>query len=116
MLCWLAKGEIIENLKPGVPIADLFQIGMRPLRENGIPHYERHHLGHGTGIEGYDLPLITPKNSLKLEAGMVFCVETPYYEPGFAGLQVEDIMEVTPTGDHNASPGWRENFLLFDIP
>ena len=106
------QGRIIENLKPGVPIADLFQMGMQAARENGIPHYERHHLGHGTGIEGYDLPLITPKNSLKLEAGMVFCVETPYYEPGFAGLQVEDIMEVTPTGSQRLTRMERKLFVV----
>ncbi|MFH1758796.1 MAG: Xaa-Pro peptidase family protein [Pseudomonadota bacterium] len=89
------QGRMLEALKPGVAIGDLFQMGMKEAREMGIPHYERHHLGHGTGIEGYDLPLITPGNPLKLEAGMVFCVETPYYEPGFAGLQIEDIMEIT---------------------
>jgi Xaa-Pro aminopeptidase len=29
---------------------------------------------------------------------MVICVETPYYELGFAGLQVEDTMVVTRDG------------------
>ena len=106
------QGRILENLKPGVPIADLFQMGMQAARENGIPHYERHHLGHGTGIEGYDLPLITPKNTLKLEEGMVFCVETPYYEPGFAGLQVEDIMEVTSTGARRLTRMERKLFVV----
>ncbi len=106
------QGRILENLKPGAPIGDLFQMGMQAARENGIPHYERHHLGHGTGIEGYDLPLITPNNSLKLEAGMVFCVETPYYEPGFAGLQVEDIMEVTSAGARRLTQMERKLFIV----
>ena len=29
---------------------------------------------------------------------MVLCVETPYYELGFAGLQVEDMLRVTKDG------------------
>ena len=29
---------------------------------------------------------------------MVICIETPYYELGFAGLQVEDTLHVTPDG------------------
>ena len=29
---------------------------------------------------------------------MVICVETPYYELGFAGLQSEDMMRVTADG------------------
>jgi len=32
------------------------------------------------------------------EEGMVICVETPYYELGFGGLQVEDTMAVTRDG------------------
>lgn len=106
------QGKMLQSLKPGIPIGDLFQIGMRETRENGIPHYERHHLGHGTGIEGYDLPLITPGNPMKLEAGMVFCVETPYYEPGFGGLQIEDILEVTDGGSRRLTRMERKLFIL----
>jgi Xaa-Pro aminopeptidase len=29
---------------------------------------------------------------------MVFCVETPYYEHGWGGVQVEDAVVVTPAG------------------
>jgi Xaa-Pro dipeptidase len=29
---------------------------------------------------------------------MCICVETPYYEMGFAGLQVEDMLHVTADG------------------
>jgi Xaa-Pro aminopeptidase len=29
---------------------------------------------------------------------MVVCIETPYYELGFAGLQVEDMVRVTSDG------------------
>lgn len=106
------QGRILEALKPGAVISDLFQMGMKEVKEKGIPHYERHHLGHGTGIEGYDLPLITPGNPLKLEPGMVFCVETPYYEPGFGGLQIEDIAEVTPDGFRRLTQMERKLFLV----
>jgi Xaa-Pro aminopeptidase len=29
---------------------------------------------------------------------MVFCVETPYYEHGWGGVQVEDAVEITSDG------------------
>jgi len=106
------QGRILEALKPGLVIADLFQMAMAETKEKGIPHYRRHHLGHGTGIEGYDLPLITPGNPVKLEPGMVFCVETPYYEPGFGGLQVEDIMEITDDGARRLTQLERRLFIL----
>lgn len=85
---------------------------MREVREKGIPHYERHHLGHGTGIEGYDLPMITPGNPVALEPGMVLCVETPYYEPGFGGLHVEDTIEVTPDGSRLLTQLERKLFVV----
>jgi len=106
------QGKMLQALKPGLGIGDLFQMGMKETREKGIPHYERHHLGHGTGIEGYDLPLITPGNPVKLEAGMVFCVETPYYEPGFGGLQIEDILEVTAEGSRRLTRMERKLFIV----
>jgi Xaa-Pro aminopeptidase len=94
----IGQGRILDSLRPGVKMGDLFELGLLETRKNGIPHYERHHCGHGNGIEGYDLPLITPNNESLLEPGMVLCVETPYYEPGFAGLQVEDVVVITSDG------------------
>ena len=69
-----------------------------PRARAGIPHYERHHVGHGVGLEVYDVPLLGPNDHTPLEADMVFEVETPYYELGFPGLQVEDTVLVTPQG------------------
>jgi len=68
------------------------------VRREGIPHYNRNHVGHGIGLDGYDVPNLTPSSTEVLEEGMVLCVETPYYELGFAGLQVEDMVRVTRDG------------------
>ncbi len=88
----------IEAMKPGVPVGRLFEIAVRVTREAGIPHYQRHHVGHGIGLEPYDPPTIAPGSESMLEPGMVFCVETPYYEHGWGGVQVEDAVEVTASG------------------
>ncbi|PYO19041.1 MAG: aminopeptidase P family protein [Candidatus Rokuibacteriota bacterium] len=88
----------IAAMKPGVPVSRLFDVAVRVTRENGLPHYQRHHVGHGIGLEPYDPPTINATTTTALEAGMVFCVETPYYEHGWGGVQVEDAVEVTPTG------------------
>jgi Xaa-Pro dipeptidase len=90
--------EAIRAMKPGVPVSEIFDIGVRVTRERGIPHYERHHVGHGIGLEPYDAPTITGAATAVLEPGMVFCVETPYYEHGWGGVQVEDEVEITPGG------------------
>ena len=88
----------LEAMRPGVPLHDVFQRAVETVRSEGIPHYVRHHCGHGIGLEVYDPPLIGPKEQLVLEEGMVLCVETPYYEIGWGGLQIEDTVVITKDG------------------
>lgn len=88
----------IEMIKPGVRVADVFDAAVETVRREGIPHYQRSHVGHGIGLDGYDAPNIAPSNNEVFEEGMVICVETPYYEMGLGGLQVEDTMVVTRDG------------------
>lgn len=87
-----------EIIKPGMRASDLFNRVMDAVHRSGLPDYKRSHVGHGIGIDGYDLPSLSPDNDAVLEAGMVICVETPYYDFGLGGLQVEDMIHVTPTG------------------
>ncbi|WP_234831109.1 M24 family metallopeptidase [Rhodopseudomonas palustris] len=88
----------IEMIKPGVKAADVFNAAVETVRREGIPHYQRSHVGHGIGLDGYDAPNIAPSSKDVFEEGMVICVETPYYEIGYAGLQVEDTLVVTKDG------------------
>ena len=83
---------------PGVAAKDVFAAAVEATREAGIPHYRRHHVGHGIGLDTYDAPMLNETTETPLEPGMVFEVETPYYELGFAGLQVEDTVVVTEDG------------------
>ncbi len=106
------EGRVLAAFRPGAVLGDLFRMGMEEVAAGGIPHYQRHHLGHGTGIEGYDPPLITGSSTIQLEPGMVFCVETPYYEPGFAGLHIEDIIEVTSDGGRLLTQMERKLFIV----
>ena len=87
-----------KALKPGVSAREVFEAGVRAIREAGIPDYDRHHIGHGIGLEVYDIPTLMPTDETVIEEGMVFEVETPYYELGYGGLQPEDTVLVTPDG------------------
>ncbi|MEO4043352.1 Xaa-Pro peptidase family protein [Hoeflea sp. CAU 1731] len=87
-----------DIIRPGLKASDLFEKVMDAVRKSGLPEYKRNHVGHGIGIDGYDLPNIAPSSSDVLQAGMVICVETPYYEFGLGGLQVEDMIHVTDDG------------------
>ena len=97
----LLRGEeaALERLRPGVRASELFEAAVATVRGEGIPRYERTHVGHGIGIAGgYDRPLLAPGDDTVIEPGMVLCVETPYYEVGRVGLQVEDMVVVTGDG------------------
>jgi len=88
----------IEMVKPGARAADIFEASVETVRREGLPHYKRNHVGHGIGLDGYDAPDFSPGSKEVLEENMVICLETPYYELGFGGLQVEDMVVVTDTG------------------
>jgi len=87
-----------EVIRPGLRAADLFEQVVATVRQSGIPHYRRNHVGHGIGLSGYETPALTPASEDVLAPGMVMCIETPYYEVGCFGVQVEDTVVVTATG------------------
>ncbi|HEX6079830.1 MAG TPA: M24 family metallopeptidase, partial [Methylomirabilota bacterium] len=110
----IRDGEIaaIAAMKPGVPVSRIFEIGMKVTREAGMPHYQRNHVGHGIGLEAYDPPTINAAGQTVLEPGMVFCVETPYYEHGWGGIQVEDAVEITAAGVRRLTQSSQELQIL----
>lgn len=88
----------LEVMTPGRPVKEVFDLAMARVREAGIPHFQRSHIGHGVGLEYYDAPLLSPDSDAVLEAGMTFEVEVNYYELGFGGIFLEDTVLVTETG------------------
>ena len=94
----VGQSRAFELMKPGAVARDVFEGAVDAVRKAGIPHYKRHHVGHGIGVEYYDLPILNPSTEIALEAGMVFEVETPYYELGFGGAFIEDTVVVGQDG------------------
>jgi len=91
----------LNSVKPGVATSDVFHTIMEAVAEAGIPHHTRTQCGHGIGLEFYEIPLISPSKTrerLLLEEGMVLNLETPYYELGFGGIQIEETVVVTNSG------------------
>lgn len=88
----------LDMIRPGVRASDVFARTVEITRREGIAHYQRSHVGHGIGLDGYDLPDLSPTSTDVIEEGMVMCVETPYYEIGWGGLQVEDTVVVRKDG------------------
>lgn len=85
-------------MRPGVKASEVFEAAVQAVRDAGVPDYQRHHVGHGVGLEVYDVPLLGPNDHTVLETGMTFEVETPFYEMGLAGLQPEDTVVLREDG------------------
>ena len=98
----LVKGELAQLAfaKAGVTAGDLFDVAMNGVRQGALPNYQRSHCGHGLGIGAHEFPTLNPSNRhVEIEEGMVLCVETPYYELGWGGMMVEDIIVVRKDGN-----------------
>jgi Xaa-Pro aminopeptidase len=87
-----------EQARPGVTAGELFDIGVETVRAHGLVPYRRHHVGHAIGLSVYERPIVAPNVATVLQPGMVFCLETPYYELGWGGMMVEDTGVVTDNG------------------
>ncbi|HHV79345.1 MAG TPA: aminopeptidase P family protein [Firmicutes bacterium] len=94
----------IATIKPRVRVSEIFHAAVETVRANGVHQYKRTHCGHGIGVEIYDPPVLREDSNAEIEPGMVFCVETPYYELGLGGIQVEDTIVVTEDGIQYLSP------------
>lgn len=102
----------IEAARPGVSAAEVFDACVAAARANGIPDYQRHHVGHGIGLDVYEAPLLAPGQQLRLFEGMVLNVEAPYYEVGFGALHVEDPIRVGSSGSEILTRTSRELVVL----
>lgn len=106
----LATGELeqLERIRPGVRANEMFDMAMQRVDDAGFGRYRRQHCGHGIGTEVYEPPVLNPATDMELEVGMVFCLETPYYELGWGGMMCEDTVVVTEDGHRRFTQSSRE--------
>ena len=98
----LAAGERaqLDLARAGVTAGDLFDVAVTEVRKGDLPDYRRSHCGHGLGIAAHEFPTLGPAaRDVEIESGMVLCVETPYYELGWGGMMVEDIIVIRDGGN-----------------
>jgi Xaa-Pro aminopeptidase len=104
--------KAIELAKPGMTGGELFELTMQEGRKAGLTHYERHHTGHGIGLELYENVLINPGNKDVIEEGTVVNHESPYYEFGLGGLIVEDPFVVRASGNELLTTIGQDLFVI----
>jgi Xaa-Pro aminopeptidase len=98
----LMEGEFAQLAfaRPGVTAGDLFNVAVERVRKGALPSYKRSHCGHGIGISAHEFPTLNTANQgVEIQVGMVLCVETPYYEIGWGGMMVEDMIVIREGGN-----------------
>ena len=102
----------LAETRVGMTGRDVFELTVEAVREAGVEHYRRHHVGHGIGVEVYDRVHLTPTNDDVLEENTVVNIETPYYEFGLGALHVEDPFVVRERGNDLLTRLGRELHVL----
>jgi Xaa-Pro aminopeptidase len=96
-----AGGAVARDLLvPGAEGESIVRAAHDAIRAAGISDFPISNVwGHGIGLNLNELPRIRPGVPTVLEPGMVLCFETPYFELGWGGLQLEDTYLITESGN-----------------
>lgn len=108
-----AQEKAIGAIRPGIAIADVFNIAQNHVRQSGYPDYTRGNIGHGVGIDFEEEPFLTPDSTWKIRSGMILAVELPFYSPKLGGFNVEDVIHVSDKGAEVLSSSLSKEARLF---
>ncbi len=87
-----------DALKPGRKLSEAEEEVSRVYESLGVTAMQRHHTGHGIGLEGHESPFIDKGDPRVIEEGMVFSVEPGLYVPGLAGFRHSDTVVIRKGG------------------
>jgi Xaa-Pro aminopeptidase len=87
-----------EVVRPGRRLGDVEAEIADAFADLGVSEAQRHHTGHGLGLEGHEAPFIDLGDETVVREGMVFTIEPGVYVPGFAGFRHSDTVVVRAGG------------------
>jgi Xaa-Pro aminopeptidase len=93
-----------DALRPGRTLADAETDVADAFHQLGVADLQRHHTGHGIGLEGHEAPFIDKGDETVIEEGMVLSVEPGLYVPGLAGFRHSDTVVIRPFGAERLTP------------
>jgi len=93
-----AQDAALSTFKPGVACSQVEAAARKTVEAAGLTGALRHHVGHGIGIDGHELPWLDPGEKTIMKTGMVFSCEPGLYIPGFAGFRHSDTIVITKNG------------------
>ena len=97
---------IVENIRPGVAVKDLFDDAFSKAAAMGLEDSfmrfdngsRAHFIGHGIGLEINEPPLLSATSDVVFSPGMTIALELHLMEPEAYTLKLEDTLHITGTG------------------
>jgi len=97
--------EILDNVRPGILLEDLFRISVVKAESLGYADtylgpsgYKVTFIGHGIGLDLIEYPIIAAKKKEVLQPGMIFALEPKMTFQNEFGAGIESVFLVTETG------------------
>lgn len=85
-------------VRAGASCRDIDAAVRQYFSERGADQYFTHALGHGTGLEIHEQPVLSPRAAGTLQENMIVTVEPGLYIEGKYGVRIEDSVAVTADG------------------
>ena len=93
-----AQNKAIAEIMPGMTGQEADDIARQVIAQAGYGQNFGHSLGHGVGLMTHEPPSVSPRSDDLLLPGMVFTVEPGIYLPGWGGVRLEQMVEMTHYG------------------
>ena len=103
--------EVIESLRPGLAAGDVYEGFLTRAKSHGLAFTYRY-VGHSTGYDVVEEPVMTTGNPARLLPGMVLCVEVMDRLPGVGAVHLEDMLLLTDDGPEI----WTNIMAADDLP
>ena len=98
---------VLEGLRPGIPVAQLFAYGNAVMSEAHLGSFLTY-LGHGLGRNVHEEPVLSPRSDRSLEPGMAMAIELITNQPEIGMIGIEDDVVITADGHEDLSTIGRE--------